>query len=542
MLGGRLEMKKKWMIAVLIVAAIFSGCSQTNDNQNKVQKAKEANEVTAYVGTSIFDSSLDPVKGAMSYGYPFINNALLKVNPNSAYVGDLATKWEISEDALTYTFNLKEGVKFSDGSDFTAEDVVFTYNMVHENQGNNENVDLSYLDSIKALDEYTVEMKLTKPYSPFFDTVASLQIVPSDAYDSTLFDTMPIGTGAYKVVQYDTNQQMILEVNENYFGQKPEIEKLTFVYMDSAAAFAAAQSGQLDIVMVGAGYAKEEIPGMKLEAFETMDVRNISLPLAPKHTVSDAKGNPVVVGNNVTCDKAVRQALSIGIDREKIIQNAFNGVGAAAIHFTNNLVWASDETYTDGRREEAKEMLETAGWSDEDDDGIREKGGQECTFDVYAAGGDEDRYRLAVALAEDALPLGIKIEVKTTTWDEVTSLELTSGVVWGWGQYSPTVLNSLFNSKLILSGGYDNVVGFNDTEVDTVIEEAITANNQEEAIEAWKEVQRLADAEYPYLYLVNIEHCYFVNDKLDLSMTTQIPHPHGHGSPIVCNIGDWKWK
>lgn len=537
-------MKKKWIMAVLSATLLvtFSGCGQTNENKNEVQKAKTGKEVTAYVGTSIFDSSLDPVKGAMSYGYPFINNALLKVNSKSEYEGDLATKWGISEDALTYTFNLKEGVKFSDGSDFTAEDVVFTYNMVHENQGNNEKVDLTYLESIKALDDHTVEMKLSKPYSPFFDTVAMLQIVPSDAYDSTLFDTMPIGTGAYKMVQYDTNQQMILEVNENYFGKKPEIDKLTFVYMDSAAAFAAAQSGKLDIVMVGAGYAKEEIPGMKLEAFETMDVRNISLPLEPKHTVSDVDGNEVIVGNDVTCDKAVREAISIGIDRENIIQNAFNGVGIPAIHFTNNLIWASDETYADGRIEEAKKILEMAGWIDEDGDGVREKDDLECTFDVYAPGGDEDRYRLAVAMAEDALPLGIKIDVKTTTWDEVTALQLTSGIVWGWGQYSPTVLNSLFNSKRILSGGYDNAVGFNDPEVDTKIEEAITANNQEDAIAAWKEVQRLANAEYPYLYLVNIEHCYFVNDRLDLSMATQIPHPHGHGSPIVCNIGDWKWK
>lgn len=537
-------MKKKWIIAILSATLLvsFSGCGQTNENKNEGQQAKAGNEVTAYIGTSIFDGSLDPIKGAMSYGYPFINNALLKVNAKSEYVGDLATNWGISEDALTYTFNLIEGVKFSDGSDFTAEDVVFTYNKVHENQGNNKNVDLSYLESVKAINDYTVEMKLSKPYSPFFDTVAMLQIVPSDAYDSTLFDTMPIGTGAYKMVQYDTNQQMILEVNDNYFGQKPAIDKLTIVYMDSAAAFAAAQSGQLDIVMVGAGYAKEEIPGMKLEAFETMDVRNISIPLTPKHTAKDAKGNEVVVGNDVTCDKAVREALSIGIDRQNIINNAFNGVGVPAIHFTNNLVWASDETYTDGRADEAKTLLENAGWIDEDGDGIREKEGKKCTFDVYAPGGDEDRYRLAVAMAEDALPLGIKVEVKTTTWDEVTALELTSGIVWGWGQYSPTALNSLFNSKLILTGNYDNAVGFSEPEVDAKIEEAISANNQEAAIAAWKEVQRLADTEYPYLYLVNIEHCYFVKEGLDLSMATQVPHPHGHGSPIVCNMADWKWQ
>ncbi|MBE6024438.1 MAG: ABC transporter substrate-binding protein [Cellulosilyticum sp.] len=544
---------KKNRIAGIISAVVIlamTGCTQTKENQsisqsttqNEIEKTKQSNEVTAYVGTSIFESSLDPIKGAMSYGYPFTNNALLKVNADSEYVGDLATDWSISEEALTYTFTLREGVKFSDGSDFTAEDVVFTYNTVHENQANNEYVDLTRLESITAIDEYTVEMKLSEAYSPFFDTVAMLQIVPSDAYDSALFDTNPIGTGAYKVVQYDTNQQMILEANEHYFGEVPEIQKVTLVYMDGDAAFAAARSRQLDIVMVGAGYAKEEIPGMTLEAFETMDVRNISLPVQPQQTVKDAEGKEVTIGNNVTCDKAVRKALSIGLNREMIIENAFNGVGVPVVHFTDNLLWASTETYEDDCQEEAKKILEDAGWMDEDGDGIREKDGQECTFEVYAAGGDEDRYRLAVAMAENALELGIKIEVKTTTWDEVTTLQLTSGIVWGWGQYSPTVLYSLYKSDLFLSGGYDNVVGFNNDKVDSKIEEALSANNQEDAISAWKDVQMIADEEYPYLYLVNIEHCYFVNEDLDLSMETQIPHPHGHGSPIVCNMADWTWK
>lgn len=312
--------------------------------------------------------------------------------------------------------------------------------------------------------------------------------------------------------------------------------------MDSSAAFAAAQSGQLDIVMVGAGYAKETVPGMKLEAFETMDVRNISLPVIAEQTKTDASGAEVTVGNNVTSDLAVREALSIGINRQEIIDHAFNGVGVPAVNFTDNLVWASTEDYPDGRRDEAEKLLEDAGWTDEDGDGIREKDGQRCAFDIYAPGGDEDRYRLAVALGEDAANLGIEITVKTATWDEVVSLQNTAGFVWGWGQYSPTVLNSLFKSELFLTGGYDNPVGYRNDAVDEKIEEALSSNNQKDAIAAWKEVQKIADAEYPYLYLVNIEHCYFVNEDLDLSPNTQIPHPHGHGSPIICNMSDWSWK
>lgn len=502
----------------------------------------DQDSITAYVGTTIFDGSLDPVKGSMSYGYPFICDALLKVNPESEYVGDLATDWKISDDALTYTFTLREGVKFSDGSDFTAEDVVFTYETVMANPGNNENVDLSRLESVKAVDDKTVEFKLKEAYSPFFDTVAMLQIVPSDAYDSEKFDQYPIGTGAYKMVQYDTNQQMILEVNENYYGEAPDIEKITLVYMDSDAAFAAAQSGQLDIVMVGTAYANETLDGMALQRFETMDVRNVNLPVLAEQTMTNQAGEEVTVGNNVTSDKAVREALSIGIDRQAIIDNAFNGIGKPAVNFTDNLVWASTDDYEDGRLDEAIGLLEDAGWKDSDGDGVREKDGLDCAFDVYSPGSDQDRFQLATALAEDAAKLGIKITVKTATWDEIVSLENCSGIVWGWGQYSPTVLDAMFDSEKFLNGSYDNVSGLMSDAVDGKIKEAIGATTQEDAIAAWKEVQKLADAEYPNLYLVNIEHCYFISDKLDISMDTQVPHPHGHGSPIVCNMADWSLK
>ena len=543
-------MKKK-VVSILclttMLMTVFTGCGADPGEETKqtdeVKETKQTHDgVRAYVGGTIFESSLDPIKGAMSYGYPFINEALLEVNPDSEYVGDLATDWKVSDDALTYTFNLKENVKFSDGSDFDAEDVVFTYKTVKENQANNENVDLTRLDKVTALDDHTVEFKLSEAYSPFLDTTAMLQIVPSDAYDSELFDTQPIGTGAYKVAQYDTNQQIILEANDQYYGDVPEIKKVTLVAMEQEAAFSAAKSGELDIVMVGSNYSKEKVDGMTATNFETMDVRNISLPVNPTMTAKDSEGNEVVVGNDVTSDKAVREALSIGINRQEIIDNAFNGVGKPAVNFTDNLVWASTETYKDGRVDEAIKLLEDAGWEDSDNDGIREKGDLKCTFDVYAPGGDQDRYNLAVALAENAKKLGIDIQVKTATWDEVATLQNTAGIVWGWGQYSPTVLYSLFKSDLFLTGGYDNVVGYKNDVVDQKIDEALSANNQEDAIAAWKEVQKIADADYPELYLVNIEHCFFINDNLDISMDTQIPHPHGHGSPIICNMKDWKYK
>ncbi|KIR03357.1 Dipeptide-binding ABC transporter, periplasmic substrate-binding component [Lachnospiraceae bacterium TWA4] len=476
----------------------------------------------------------------MSYGYSFVNEALLEVNPKSEYVGRLAKDWKVSDDALTYTFNLNEGIKFSDGSDFTAEDVVFTYEQVMKNQANNENVDLTRLESVKTDGDYTVVFKLKEPYSPFLDITAMLQIVPSDAYNSENFDTAPIGTGAYKVAQYDANQQIILKVNENYWDETPDIEQVNIISMDQDTAYSNAVSGQMDVVMVSSTYIKEEILGMNLKKLETMDVRNISLPTLTPQKMSDSKGNEYEVGNAVTSDIAVRKALAIGINRQTIIDNAFNGEGVPSVNFTDNLVWASTDTYEDNQVDEAKKILEDAGWVDTNNDGIREKDGQACSFEIIAPGNDEDRYKLAAALAENAKDLGIEIKVRNESWDVAVVEENKTPIVWGWGQFSPTVIYQTYDSQMFLEAQYANVTGYTNKDCDAAIDRAIAATNQEDAVKAWKEAQKIGDSEYPYLYLVNIEHSYFVNDKLDISVDTQIPHPHGHGSPVICNLKDWK--
>ena len=513
--------------------------SQTESADSTVEVADDAESINVYIGGSIFDSSMDPVKGFMSYGYPFVNEALIQADTNSEYVADLATDWEVSEDALTYTFNLREGVTFSDGTPFTAEDVVFTYEEVQKNQANNENVDLTKLKSVEADGDYKVVFTLNECYSPFLDTVAMLQIVPSDSYNSETFDTAPIGTGAYKVAQYDTNQQIILQVNDSYWGGTPDIEQVNIISMDQDTAYSNAVSGQLDVVMVGSTYINETIDSMTLHKLETMDVRNVSLPTLTEQVMKDSQGNEYNVGNNVTSDIAVRKALSIGINRQEIIDNAFNGEGKPAVNFTDNLPWASTDDYEDNQVDEAKKILEDAGWTDADGDGIREKGDLKCSFDLIAPGNDEDRYKLATALAENAKNLGIEINVRNESWDVAVVEENTTPIVWGWGQFSPTVIYSTYDSEMFLEAQYANVTGYTNADCDAAIEKAFAASNQADANAAWKEAQAIGDSEYPYLYLVNIEHSYFVKDNLDISEATQIPHPHGHGSPIICNLKDW---
>ncbi len=545
-LKGRSDMKQKlffkgWMkvVALLSMAmlslGLLAGCG------SKEAKQETQDSISIYVGGTMFEESLDPVKGAMSYGYPFTNDALTKVSPESKYVGDLATDWSISADALTYTFQLREGVTFHDGSDFTAEDVVFTYETVKENQGENTAVDLSRLESVTAEGDDRVVFKLSEPYSSFLDQTACLGIVPKESYDSEAFDTKPIGTGPWKVEQYDMDQKIIVSANSDYYDGAPAISQVTILNMEADTAIANAKSGQLDVVMVDPNYAEETVDGMHMENLETMDVRQISLPVTHEAAYTTEDGQNITVGNDTTCDKAVRKALAIGIDRQKIIDDALNGIGKPAQGFTSNLEWGNATQFEDNQKQKAAKLLEGAGWT-KGEDGIYEKDGEKCRFVLCAPSGDTARYQLAAAFAEEAKQIGIQVDVEQRTWDELYQTAASVGIVWGWGQYDPILLKNLFYSQAFKGTGTDNTVRYSDKKTDALIETAVNANSHSDAVEAWKKVQDATADAYAYLYIVNIEHSYFISDNLDISLDTQIPHPHGHGAPVINNMKDWTLK
>lgn len=523
------------LVILLLAAGSLSGCGSGSASES------EKKGLVIFVGGSLFDGTLDPIKGTMAYGYSFTNSALTKVDPDSEYIGDMAESWKVSSDALSYTFKLRKGVTFHDGSKFTAEDVVFTYNTVKKNQGNNESVDLSKLKSVQAKGDDTVVFTLKEPYSSFLDQTALLGIVPSDGYDSKKFDTKPVGTGPWKISQYDTDQKIIVESFGDYYEGAPEIPQVTMLNMDAETAIANAKSGELDVVMVESTYTKEAVDNMHIENLETMDVRQISLPVTKEKRYKTKDGKTIKAGNDVTSDRAVRKALSIGISRRAIIENALNGIGKPAEGFTSNLEWGNTASYKDDQKKEAIQLLEKAGWK-KGDDGIYEKNGKKCQFTVISPASDTERYQLAAAVAAEAKKIGIQIDLEQKTWDEIPTLSSSNGVIWGWGQFDPVVLKNLFYSKDFTGDGMGNTVRYANKKTDSQIEDALKTSDHKKAINSWKKVQTETANDYAYLYIVNIEHSYFVNDSLDISIDTQIPHPHGHGAPIINNMKDWKMK
>ncbi len=541
-------MKKKLIMLLLtttLITAIVTGCTINTSMKGKspASSPETSSEIkdslTISIGSGFEDGNFDPCTGYGTFGYGLFHTSLLKITTEVKTKGDLAADYTVSEDGLIYTFTLRDDVKFSDGQKLKPEDVVFTFNTA-KNSGSS--VDLTMMDKAEVMDGNKVKFTLNNPFSPFTRTVALLGIVPEHAYNET-YASNPVGTGPFKVKQLDVGQQLIVEPNEYYYGTKSQFKQITFLSIDEETALAAAKSGQLDLVMVNPEYAKETVDGMHIENIKTSDNRGFNLPCIPE-TVNAAGET---VGNNVTSDPVVRKALNIGISRQEIIDNALNGVGTASWVRFEGLPWANEEpAFQDGQAEAAKALLEEAGWVDTDGDGIREKDGLKCEFRISGRTDDLQRYNLAVAFSENAKPLGINIIAEALDWTTCKQTARNIPTCIGTGDYNFVDVYNAFHSSF---GGVDvvnlsNAAMYSNPTVDAYLDEMIAATSEEEAIELGKKAQydgnTGANVDFPYIWLVNIDHTYFVRDGLDIG--TQRIHPHGHGAPVIQNLNEWTFS
>jgi peptide/nickel transport system substrate-binding protein len=440
---------------------------------------------------------------------------------------------------LVYTFTIRNDIKFSDGVPLTPEDVVFTYETA---RSNGLGTDLTMIKSVEIVEGSKVRFTLNKVFSPFIRTTALLGIVPKHAYGDE-YARNPIGSGPFRVKQLDINQQLIVEPNPYYYGTKSPFTQITILNIDEQAALAAAKSGRLDVVMVNPEYAKETVKGMHLENIKTSDNRGFNLPMIPE--TKNAAG--ITVGSNVTSDPAVRRALNIGISRQTIINNALNGVGTASWVRFEGLPWASEEPgLIDGQVEEAWRILQAAGWIDGDGDGVREKNGIRCEFRITGRTDDLQRYNLAVARAETARQLGINIFAESMDWTSAQRIARGAPTCIGTGSYSYLDVFNAFHSSY---GNADiinlsNSPMYTNKTVDAYLDAMLAVASEAEAIALAKKAQydgtTGANVDLPYLWLVNIDHSYFVRDGLSLGV--QRIHPHGHGVPVIQNLNEWKYQ
>ncbi|WP_296875882.1 ABC transporter substrate-binding protein [uncultured Methanobrevibacter sp.] len=515
------------VIAVVAVAAFALGGGSTEHAANELVTCVAAHGEEPEFG-------FDPMHG---WGYhdsgtePLIQSTILKRDKDNNFVNDLATDYDISSDFKTYTVTIRDDVNFTDGNKLTAKDVAFSYNKAKEL---GEGADLSSMNEAKA-DGNKVVFTLNKSDSTFINKLTDVGIVPEAGYNEDSYGQNPIGSGPYKLAQWDKGQQFILEKNPDYYGKEPYFDKITNLFLDSDAAFAAVKNGDVDIAEVPVAYANETVKGYHMEYFDSIDVRGISLPTQMDE--GKLSEDNVTIGNNVTGDPAIREALNIGIDREALLEGALNGFGDVNYNgVADQLAWSFNSTFKDGQVDQAKQVLEQAGWKDTDNDGIVEKDGQKASFSVYYNSQASERQAIAVAVAEQAKQIGIEIEPVGGSWDDIDPNRYSQGVVWGFGSADPMEIQHQYDSR-VAAVGYDNPEALNDTAVDSLIDSAM-AQETNSSYATWSQAAQQANSNYPFLWVGTMDYTYFVSDDLDISNSTHLIYPHG--GDIWGNIYDWK--
>ena len=540
----KLKKSMSTMLAIALMSSSLIGCSNTSSDvggsRGEENSRKVNNELIAAV-TYEPETGFDATESSHGDMTRVFFSTLFQRNKELGMENDLAKSYEISEDRLTWTVKIREDVKFTDGEALTAEDIVYTYEIA-KNSGSD--IDLTMLDSVSQKDDYTVEFKLKNPQSTFIEKLARVGIVPKHAHNSNFKDN-PIGSGPYKFVQWDKGQQVIAEANEYYYGEKPSIKKLTMVFMDDDAAYAAVKAGEVDIASIPGSFAKEEIEGKELIELDSIETYGVAYAMEkPGKTTSE--GYPI--GNEVTSDEAIRKAITYAIDREELVEGILEGYGKPSTTGLEQMPWSNEETIIksedDGKVEESKKMLEEAGWKDTNNNGTIDKDGVEAEFDLLYVDG-KYRQELGLAYVEVAKQLGIKVNLQNRTWDNIVSEIHSQAVLYGFGSGDPSEIYNLYSSKTLGVGVPWNNSGYYKNEnVDEYIEKALQSEDENVALEYWKKAQWDGETGFShmgdcaYTWFVNAGHLYLADEDLDIG--TPVVQPHG--GRALYNITEWSWK
>lgn len=479
------------------------------------------------------DAGFDPIYGWGSYGDPLFQSTLIRRNHALELVGDLAKRWEISADRLTWTLELKDNIKFSDGRDVTTSDIAFTYKTA-KNAATTH--DLTNLDKVEIVNKQVIKFVLNQADITFIDELVSLGIVPATSYDKS-YGQSPIGSGPYVMQRWDKGQQMLIKANPYYYGQQPAFKEMLVVFADEDTRLSLLKSGQLHLSAVPQRFSSVITAPLKLWNIDSVDNRGIVWPVTKPATTTSGKQ----YGNVVSYDPAIRQAIDAAIDRNLLVDGVLNGYGRPAHSIADDMPWGpSEQTHLDAAdRVKAQSILSNAGWKDTNGNGIVDKNGQEATLTLLYKSGDSVREQLSIVAAQMVKPLGIKIELLVGGWDFIATKMHEHPVLMGFGSHSAKEVRFVYHSDFagvdfFNAGFYKNAV------VDHALEQAAKAGSWEKSLPFWQQAQAQVAVDQPWTWLVNLDHLYASSECLDLGKP--VPEPHGHGWPLTANITQWTWQ
>ena len=467
---------------------------------------------------------------------PLVQSCLFKTDKNGSIVPDLATDYSISSDGKTWTVNVRDDVKFSDNSTFDAEDVAFTFNTAKSTESE---LDLTNIANVTAVNKTTVKFDLVEPRSTFIYDLRYVGIVPSDSYDNNTYGENPIGTGPYVLDHWDKGQQAIFKVNDNYYNDKPYFTQITLLFPEEATWLELAKSGDVDVVPVATSSLNQTVDGYQFVEKSAGRAQGVSLPY--QNDTGVVFNGTYKIGNNVTADKAIREALNVGVNRQTMCDDIFFGHATPEYTSVDTRDYANPSAKVeDGDIEKAKQILADGGWNDTDGDGIVEKDGVKASFDLYYPPDYLDRQSLSTVFAEQAKEIGIEVKLVGADWDTIYNNMYCSAALMQ--QTSPDPYKSIYQQyhSKEADGFYMNPNLYNNTDSDKLMDDAMHSSDLNAANSLWSQSALVNGGGWgpagdaPFVWLVNYDYNYFIKNGIDIGQ-----QPDGLGNDILINICEW---
>jgi len=493
-------------IAYLTLAVMLSACG----NNEPVRKPAPKPSTPAY-GDSLVEgiigepTTLIPILASDSASHSvagLIYNGLVKYDKNLNLTGDLAQSWDISADGLVITFQLRRGVKWHDGHEFTSQDILYTYRtMINPRTPTPYSEDFMQVRSATAPDRYTFRVIYSKPFAP---SLASwgINIMPAhllEGKDITKSDLArnPVGTGPFRFAEWVPGQRVVLTANHDYFEGRPYIDRCIYrIIPDTSTMYMELKSGGLDMMtLTPVQYQRQTNTAEFLARFN-----KYRYPV-PSYTYLGYN-----LKRQLFADKRVRQAITSAINKDELVHGVLFGLGQTCQVPFQPGTWAHNPEIKPFPYDPSKalQLLAEAGWKERNSNGILVRNGKPLQFTIITNQGNDQRIKSAQIIQYRLKKIGIEVKIRVLEWSSMLTNYIDKKnfdvVLMGWSlSQDPDQYDIWHSSKTGLKEL--NFISYSNGEVDRLLEEGRGTFDRDKRRSAYFRMQEIIAEEQPYTFL-----------------------------------------